>query len=88
MGGGTWLLLLVLRLLLDPMSPIVTGVTSEGEGTMGVSNFESIGRVICLTNKSFGRLGRGGGGLGIVLRRGSKNTNIYNVCYATMFKFD
>ena len=35
------------------------GVTNEGEGTMGVSNLESIGSVICRTNSSFGLLGLG-----------------------------
>ena len=56
------MLLLLCRLLDDPiLSPPVgvTGVTREGEGTIGVSNFESIGSVICRTKSSFGRLGRG-----------------------------
>ena len=56
------MLLLLCRLFDDPiLSPPVgvTGVTREGEGTIGVSNFESIGSVICRTKSSFGRLGRG-----------------------------
>ena len=37
----------------------LTGVTREGEGTIGVSSLESIGSVICRTNSSLGLFGLG-----------------------------
>ena len=58
---------MLLFLLFDPLSPIddrvgvgsLTGVTREGEGTIGVSSLESIGSVICRTNSSLGLFGLG-----------------------------